>query len=192
MFRKGAVRLVDAVRRGPVTSMLVVGLLGAVLAATAMAATSSSSGGPITSVRAVRSDFAGSSTGSQSFVDLPGAKTTITVPSGQKALILARFAAESTCYRGPTTPCIGSVRILIGGVEAAPDLADGGGFYFDETQVPNAVESSGRSMERSRGGFGGLPAGTYEVKVQYEAVNGSDTTFDLQNWHLTVERSQIG
>src|SRR5215207_6091688 len=95
MFRRVAVRLIDTVRAGPVTSMLVVGLLGAALAATAIAATGQG-GGPITAVKVVR-DTAASTTESTSYVNLPGATTTITVPSGQRALILARFTAESSC-----------------------------------------------------------------------------------------------
>jgi hypothetical protein len=47
-------RIVNAARGAPVASTLLVGLLGAVLAATAIAATSSQGGGPITAVNTVR------------------------------------------------------------------------------------------------------------------------------------------
>ena len=184
MFRRTGSRIVNTIRRGPVTSMLVVGLLGAVLAATAIAATSSS-GGSITAVKVVREEGTGGTTAT-SFGDVAGASTTITVPSGQRALIVARFEASSLCQPSETTTCIGRVRILIGGVEGAP----GGTWDFDSANVGH--ESSGtRSIERSRGGFGGLPAGTYEVKVQ-SRVAFSGTLLALSGWHLTVETSRVG
>jgi hypothetical protein len=82
MSRTTALRLVNAVKGRPVTSMVVMGLLGAVLAASAIAA-SSQGGGPITAIKVVREQGT-ASTSSAGFVDLPGATTTITVPSGQR------------------------------------------------------------------------------------------------------------
>jgi hypothetical protein len=185
MFRRVAVRLIDAVRAGPVSSMVVVGLLGAVLAATAIAATTGASGGPITAVKLVRStDHFGTS--STTYSDVPGASTTITVPSGQRAVIVARFSGTSDC---PTLGSIGHcfARILIGGVEGAPETGTFG--YFDSSQSAVVVGTS-HYIERSRAGYGGLPAGSYQVKVQAKA--GTGATLELEGWHLTVETSQVG
>ena len=185
MFRRTGSRVVNTVRRGPVSSMVVVGLLGAVLAVTAIAATGQS-GGPITAVKVVREESI-DATNSTDYVDLPNATTTITVPSGQRALILARFSAASDCVSTATVACRAFVRILIGGVEGAPQSASN----FDSTPGNAPRHSGNRALERSRGGFGGLPAGTYEVKVQYR-VDDSGTFEYLGGWHLTVERSQVG
>ena len=129
MFRRTVLRLVNAVRRRPFTSLVVMALLGVALAVTAIAA-SQQSGDPITAISVVRetnSHFTQSGT----FVNLPGATTTITVPSGQRALIVARFTAESSCFSFTDAGCEGQVRILIGGVEAAP--ACGADCAFDST-----------------------------------------------------------
>lgn len=96
MFRRPLLRLVNALRGRPVTSMVVMALLGAVLAATAIAATTGASGGPVTAVKVPRStDF--NDTTSTTYTDLPGASTTITMPTGQRAIIFARFSTTSDC-----------------------------------------------------------------------------------------------
>ena len=168
--------------------MLVVGLLGAVLAATAIAA-SSQSAGPVTAVSVVR-ETQDLGTESGSFVDLAGATTNVTVPSGQRALIVARFTAESDCrHLSGTGDCEGQVRILIGGVEGAP--ACGVDCAFDATKAGEPEDLEAHAIDRSRGGIGGLPAGTYTVKVQFRVL-GADNFFSLDDWHLTVERIQVG
>ena len=140
MFRRTVPRFVNAVRGRPVTSMVVMALLGATVAATAIAA-SEQAGGPITAVKVVREEnsFYNSST---TYVDVPGARTTIPVPSGQRALIMARFTASSACFPSATHTCAGSVRILIGGVEGAPQST----FEFDLTNQGGPVRSGNRSI----------------------------------------------
>jgi hypothetical protein len=126
-------------------------------------------------------------TTSQSWVNLPNASTTITVPSGQTALILARFSAESSCTNDADPdgwPC--NVRILIGGVEGGP--ASGNDFAFD-TAACCQGDVDGReshSVDRSRLS---VPAGTYTVQVQWKTTGGS--LFSLDDWSLTVERAQM-
>jgi hypothetical protein len=185
MVRRTAVRLVNAARGRPVTSMVVVGVLGATVAATALGA-SSQSGGPITAVSVVR-ETQPFNVNATSYVDVTGATTSITVPSGQRGLIIARFEATSFCVPGSGgVACEGDVRILIGGVEGAP----GGDTTFDSTMGNNSVNVEAHEIERSRGGIGGLPAGTYQVKVQARVASGG--VLDLGARHLTVERSQVG
>jgi hypothetical protein len=141
------------------------------------------SGTSITSVKVVTSTGSSVETQSRSYVDLPGAATSITVPSGQKALILARFTAASQC--GSLNPdddgC--NVRVLIGGIVADPVSAG----PFDTAECCSA-SSNGDSLEshaidRSRGPLG---PGTYPVKVQW--VADAENDFQLWGWHLTVER----
>src|SRR5689334_4424310 len=78
----------------------------------------SAQGNTLTQVKVVR-DANPAETTSTSFVDVPGATITITVPAGTKALILARFSASSTCP-GPVADASCFVRILINGIEAYP------------------------------------------------------------------------
>jgi hypothetical protein len=126
-------------------------------------------------------------TQARTYVDLPGAATSITVPSGQKALVIARFTGASQC--GSLNPdddgCF--VRVLIGGIEADPVPAG----MFDTAECCSA-SSNGDSWEshaidRSRGPLG---PGTYPVKVQWKADAEND--FMLWGWHLTVERVKAG
>jgi hypothetical protein len=166
-------------------------VLGAVLATLAVQAatagtTTTVAGRSVTAVKVVR-DKTDSTTGSTSFEDLPGASTTITVPAKTRALILARFSAESVCVGPQSAQTICSVRILIGGQEADP--ASGSDFAFDSANWgadgPYSWES--HSMDRSRGPLG---PGTYTVKVQY-LVTVVGAAFRLDDWSLTAERVEV-
>jgi hypothetical protein len=103
------------------------------------------------------------------------------VPSGQSALILARFAGESYCDGG-TTSNYCSVRIMIDGVEAQP--AVGFDFAFDTDSASDDWWEA-HSIDRSAV----VGAGSHTVTVQW-AVTDSGTTFRLDDWSLTVERSK--
>ncbi len=109
-----------------------------------------------------------------SFVDLPGATTTVT--AAKNGLIVIRFGAESNCFGVTSGYC--SVRVLVDGLEASPirdrpvfDATDDGG-------------SDSRAIERS---FDGVAKGPHEVTVQWAAVGGRDMRFHMGAWHLTVE-----
>jgi hypothetical protein len=124
-------------------------------------------------------------TTSTTYGDVTGASTTVTVPAGQSALIIAEFTAESFCDAGDSSGYC-SVRILIGGTEGNP--AEGTDFAFDTivTSTGNEDWWEGNAMTRSRGPLG---PGTYTVQVQAATVDGNaNTTFNLDDWHLTVQR----
>ena len=127
-------------------------------------------------------------TSSTSFVDVPGAVTSLTVPAGHTAMILARFSAESACYGADQQNC--GVRILIGGTEASPAVV--GDFAFDTNRAGDnpgtMLTGEAHSMERYRPD---LTPGTYEVKVQFLSVSPNNTT-QLDDWILTVERITTG
>jgi len=169
-------------------------LLVTLVVQSAIAAPASTrNGGSIRRVSVVR-EAVEQTTTSTSFVNVPGASTTITVPSGQRALILARFSAESNCSGG----LVGNwcpARILIGGTEAAP--ASGADFAFDSVDssevaacTPGECGWESHSMDRSRGP---LDPGTYNVRVQWMVENsfGGTSTFRLDDWSLTVERVKV-
>jgi hypothetical protein len=144
------------------------------------------SGGAVTAVKVVTSTGSSQETQSRTYVDLPGAATSITVPAGQKALVIARFTGASQC--GSLNPdddgCF--VRVLIGGVEADPGNAG----HFDTAECcsgsSNGDSWESHAIDRSRGPLG---PGTYPVKVQWLA--GAENDFMLWGWHLTVERVKV-
>jgi hypothetical protein len=148
---------------------------------------SSSSASTLTLVRVVR-DANPAETTSTTFVDVPGAATTISVPSNTKALIVARFSASSTCF-GPVADASCFVRILIGNAEGKPSGVNLSTFDKETVLSPTAVSSPQQAhmIERSRGG---LTPGSYQVKVQM-AVPNSGATLALVNWNLTVERVRV-
>jgi hypothetical protein len=125
-------------------------------------------------------------TASTTYVNVAGASTAITVPAGESALILARFSAESACYGGGTAGHWCSLRIRIDGVDMDP--SSGMDFAFDSTnggdEGPSAWES--HSMDRSRV----VGPGTHVVVVQAATTNAT-VTLRLDDWSLTVERSQM-
>jgi hypothetical protein len=186
MLRRTVLRLVNTAGGRPVTSRVVMALLGAAAAGTAIAASSANSGA-VTAMAVVRSSNFTNLVSQTNFVDLPGARATITVPSGQKAVIVARFSGQSSCE--PAQPSfLGQcfVRILIGGVAGAPSDKQA----FDEVPESGLDGFEAHEIERSRVGFGGLGPGTYTVQIQW-ATDGN-VRFNISQWHLTVERSQVG
>jgi len=158
---------------------------GPVVTGGAVIATSTVVGKKVTQVKIVRQIGAFSEffTSSTSFVNV-GPETTIKVPDGTKAIILARFSAESACYGAAGGYC--SVRIRIGGVDGMPVPTGADFFAFDSGDDGTESSSSweAHAIERSRGGLG---PGTYTVRVQ-ASVTDADLTFRLDDMNLTVER----
>jgi hypothetical protein len=144
----------------------------------ATAVTTTVAADEVTRVKTLRSDAGSTRTGNANFATLPGAETTIFVPQGTKALILARFTGESNCSGGQGW-C--TVRILIGGLEAHP--AAGKSFAFDGATMKG--EYASHAVERLRGPLG---PGTYQVKVQW-AISQENLSFWLDDWLLVIERA---
>lgn len=148
--------------------------------------TSTVVGKKVTQVKIVRQtgEFSEFFTSSTSFVNV-GLEARITVPAGTKAIILARFSAESACS-AVSGGGYCSIRIRIGGVDGLPVPTGAEFFAFDSTDDGAESTSSWEShaIERSRGPLG---PGTYTVRVQ-AAVTDGDVTFRLDDANLTVER----
>lgn len=118
----------------------------------------------------VREDAASTSS-STSFATLASAP--VTIPAGQRGLLVARFSAESLCS-GSTGWC--SVRILVDGTEMVPQ--SGTDFAFDspgDTWESHAVERV----------WSGTAAGTHTVTVQQAVVAGA-TSLRLDDWVFDV------
>jgi hypothetical protein len=162
---------------------LAVGIvLGGAAVAYSAGTLTTAQGNTLTQVKVVR-DANPAETTSTSFVDVPGATATITVPAGTKALILARFSATSTCP-GPAADAGCFVRVLIGGSEAFPAGVNISTFDKETVVTDGNSPKQAHLIERSRGG---LTGGNYVVQVQY-AVPNVGATLALVNWNLTVER----
>jgi hypothetical protein len=157
-------------------------------AGVAMAAPITSGGGAINQVRVV-TETNGFTTASESFVNLPGAATTITAPSSG-ALLLMDFTSESVCLRVGGVAALDwcSVRILVDGVEAHP--AAGSNFAFDSTDngTTSPAFSESHSLDRTRR----VGPGNHHIQVQVQAVdigNNSNLQFGVDDWSLTVQRA---
>jgi hypothetical protein len=126
-------------------------------------------------------------TSATSFVDLPGATATITVPGPENGLVLARFSAESACYQpGATIGNWCSVQILLDG--APMDPATGVDFAFDSTDAGTETSTSWESHSMDRSLVVG--PGNHTVVVQWVVTNGA-TIFRLDDWSLTIERAPV-
>jgi hypothetical protein len=119
------------------------------------------------------------STSSTSFVDVPGATTTIEVPAGQTATIVARFSAETICTGPNGSWC--SARIMIGGTEGDPSV--GTDFAIDSPGTAPGSDWEGHTVARLRNS---VAAGTVTVTVQYAVVSGA-TSIAVDDWALEVQ-----
>jgi hypothetical protein len=144
--------------------------------------TTSITGGAVDQVRMVRSTTPFKTNGG-TWKSIPGATTTITVPAGHTADILARFNGGFQCEAddgSPTGNC--AVRILIGNAEGQP--ATGTSLAIGQVQGGNSPGLMTATVERSRGPVG---PGAYKVVVQ-ERTSSALIGVEFDSWHLTVER----
>jgi hypothetical protein len=114
------------------------------------------------------------STTSPSFVDLPGASTSVTVPAGSTATLILTFSGEAFCLSN--TGC--SLRILVNGNEASPIVGEDA--LFDGIDDSYEAHSIQRVVT-------GVAAGTHTVTVQWASLDSGGTLeFELDNWVLTA------
>lgn len=157
------------------------GVVAMLAAGTAAHAVLTGNSGTFTDQQRFVNETTAWSTGSAAFVDVPGATTTITIPSGQRRMIDARFTAESQCSSSGWC----SVRIVVigpGGGLTELNPQAGTDFAFDSGSGSDNWE--GHAIERTSPY---LPAGTYRVKVQAGTVAGASFV-RLDDWTLAVER----
>jgi hypothetical protein len=163
--------------------LVAVAIVALVLASgVAVPVTSSESGGPIEAVGVARSSDTFSTTSSVS-VDIPGASVRITVPPGERGLLLAEYSAESRCDGG--NGCSVALTVRKDGATQAqqmqPPAVQGSfpDFVFDGPGDTGESHSVGRSLS--------VESGTYTVKARAAVINGSKFTVD--DWSLTVLRA---
>ena len=138
------------------------------LAATALAATFASSDGGAQVQMVNRSESHVTWMSSTTWVDLPGAEATLTVPNGQTRLFNARFTAESICAGTVMGQC--NARIVASGPGGVIELdpAASYDYAFDSVGVSAATSDNNgdrmesNAMERSKR----LSAGSWSLRLQ--------------------------
>ena len=120
-------------------------------------------------------------TSSTTFVDIPAMSTSITVPAGRTATVIAQFSAESTCSGGQAGSWC-SVILVIGADEMAP--AGGTASAFDGVDDGGALSYEHNALVRSKTGVG---PGTYTVKARAAVQTGVAPAFRLDDLSLTVQ-----
>jgi len=168
------------------------GFAAGTLAASALLRTTTAMGVVATSGGATievqdRSDTAPFTSSATAFIDLPDANVLVTVPTGVRRLIGARFTAESKCTSGGNVGGWCSVRIVATSIAGSRSVelnpASGLDFAFD-SEMPSKQDDlwEAHAMERSIL----LSPGTYRIRVQ-NAVSDNNVTFTLDDWHFRVE-----
>src|SRR4051794_19657169 len=132
----------------------------------------------------VQNSNAAFSTASTTYVDLPGSAVTMNTDTGEADFVIARFTAESSCT-GSSGGC--QLRIMSGNTELTP--VSGADFAFDTASTDGA---EGHAAERSGliGNANGCSGLTNSIRVQVRSTSAS-TTFQLDDWHFTVERYNV-
>ncbi len=170
--------------------LLGLGAMVALVAQSAIGAPTTVSGKGVEAVKVVRNagtiKMTDDSTGGN-WVTLPGAKTSITVPDGQQAILLVRFSGSSACWGGVAdnaNACY--IRILVNGAEAAP-VSEGWPFDSTESATDQNYFFESHSLDRATDPLG---PGSYVVKAQARVDTSSFSLvgFALSGYSMTVER----
>jgi hypothetical protein len=148
---------------------------------TAFAALTTASGTGMSSVEVV-TQTSSSSTGSTSYVNVPGASVTIGVDTND--YIRARFSGESLCGGEASVGAHCSMRVTVVGVGFA-NPNSGMDFAFDSLAACCQADPTpeAHAMEWISNP---LPSGTYTVRAQY-AVQTGGMSFTLDDWTFSVE-----
>lgn len=147
--------------------------------------------GGISKVTVATSDFNDTSASTTTLTPLPGMVAKISVPAGKRALLMARFTAETSCSGGGTTGNWCIAEILVDGVEAHP--GDGSDYAMDSTNNgANSEENwQGHALDRSIV----VGPGTHTVTVLGAVTDFGGTgtqIFWTGERSLTVERALLG
>jgi hypothetical protein len=170
-------------------AVVIVALTAAVAMSTANVlaagtARKSASGGGVVQTRLVSLPASNPavSTSSSSYVNLPGAATTIPVAKGSKALILIRFSGASSCDYGGSGIGLGcELQVLVDGKTADPNPAGS----FDTANTTAGVTDYYEQHATDRW-FGPVGPGKHTIRVRWATTNG-DSTFRFFGWTLVVQ-----
>jgi hypothetical protein len=156
--------------------------------------------GPIESTEIIRQSQLWQ-TGSNTYVDIPGAKVTLTLAAGEKKAVIVRFNGEVDCYGNSAVNEVGSwcslQAIAFKNGSATP-------IYFEPNSpspfaiasfvpiqgTPSNDNAFGASMEKSTVLVG---PGTYEIRLQGSVVAtqaGSYVQLLLVSWSFEVDTAK--
>jgi len=171
--------------RRPRLLLVAVFLLGALLAGSGVvvAAQVIKTGKAVTAVKVVTETSQSYANTAFTWTDIAGMSTSVTVPSGEKAILLITFSAQSLCSdaSGATTYC--QIRVLVDGIAAPP-----GPVNFDSAADGNsALAAEANSMQFVAGP---LNAGSHTIKVQ-GLVDEAQSTFVVRSRTLSILRSRV-
>lgn len=129
-------------------------------------------------------------TSSTTFMDVPSAAGSVTVPAGRTAVVVAHFSAESLCSGGSAgDEC--QIRVLLDGTPMQIDSE--GASIFDSVDDGNSLKSAeSKSIVRYQENVG---PGTHTVQVQdrVKAADGANApTMRLDNMATVVEAIEQG
>ena len=123
------------------------------------------------------SDTGDKTTSSTSYEDV--GSTTIDIPTGNTATLVATFSAESACYNAASGTC--GVKITIDGTEMNPNAGNDYDFDYSATGK-SSTSHQGHALVRYQSN---IAAGSHKVLVQYRASNSS-VKFRIDDWALSV------
>lgn len=121
------------------------------------------------------------STNAQVPTDIPGATTSITVPKGQKALLVVTFSGPSLCTNA-TSGFNCPLLVTVDGATGNP-VPDPTGYLWDTTVQPANSANRSLSLTVSKP----VDAGSHTVAVRYGGSAVAGTQFTLRSWHLLVQ-----
>jgi hypothetical protein len=147
-----------------------------------LAASVGRNGKTVSAVRTVTSDLEWL-TWSESWIDVADMKTFVSVPSGEKALLVITFSAETLCAAAASPGSLGDcdVRVTLDGAVVSPGQVQWG-FNVDSGSLPHEI----RSMQWIAGP---VLQGQHQVKVQ--GRNNQGGSLLLGPMTLTVLRSKF-
>lgn len=114
---------------------------------------------------------------SSSFTDLTS--TTIDVPTGNTATLVATFSAESAAYGANG---YGIVKITVDGNEMTPGVGNDFAFDSSDNNTETTDSSESHAMVRYQTG---IAAGSHTIAVQYR-TSSSSVHFRVDDWALSI------
>jgi hypothetical protein len=170
-------------RRRIATALIALAAVFAVTTA-AVAVTLQKSGGPVKAVRVVTADD-GTSIYGLTPENVAGMSVTVTVPSGEKALLLITFSAQTRCQHSlnEASACLIQVKV-------DDNIAKPGAVTFAHMEVFDSLDDIIDETHSMQFVAGPLNAGQHTVTVQ-GWVTKQYTYFGLTARTLSVLRSKV-
>lgn len=139
-------------------------------------------GGPVTNIKTA-TENAAVVTDYDFYTNVPGMRTAVQVPAGERALLVITFSGVTSCWSELQQAFACHIRVLVNGLPAAP-----GAVTFDSYPQDGSRETESHSMQFVTGP---VAAWKHVVTVQYMVDISSWARFQLSARTLTVLRSRV-